>query len=171
MTKFSPEYIKFVTNSEAIQRLWRERGVRVGDWCIRQRTTGRKLIGFVQKQSIEQADGFDLPSWVVNIDLDGYGWLPHVYCNKPKHIPEDWAWLPTLDDLVEGVVQAITPLEIEFEQVAGLQINYDAGDETWIPWIHDELFSKQLVETDYESDVKLVLAHLLERVLEEEKHE
>jgi len=150
--RFSPEYIKFVTESEAIQALWRKRDVRPGDY-ISLPTTGS--IWLITRLV---ADGWK--AMCVIADIAGEEHL--LLADKRVYV----RWLPTLSDLLDMLEEAGWSWNAH-------HIPGDEGVPTWGYtvgairitdfWASDW---DAVENSEVESDKELAAARLLARVLE-----
>lgn len=97
--QFSQEYIDYILSDDAkaLQEVWRRDGVSEGDDCVGTNGDTSGLRGIVHRHRLKMTDGGMATGFAVSENLDG---ILHWYCNKDKHIPEDWAWLPSLHDLL-----------------------------------------------------------------------
>lgn len=162
--KFSPEYIAFVTNSKLIQALWRKRGVRVGDIFIFSKQWNDPclyLVVGVHPPTKRARQWYVDYIYLSDLGLDRDGVITHW-----GETVRVLRWLPTLDDLVEGLEK----------RVGGASLLFRSAELGWRGqvWSHDYLCScidcgkERLASTVASKEPIIVLAHLMERVLEEE---
>ena len=145
--RFSPEYIDFVTKCEPIQALWRKRGVWVGDWIWRAVVyEDVRMIVKIEKPNIQDIAAY----------LDNGRRLYRRHLKKPELI----AWLPTLSDLLDLIIQA----NKECDERADLtELAYVYDDNSW--GVADWCDGVVIRDGGWNDDSELAAARLLERVL------
>jgi len=140
--RFSEEYIKFVTQSEAIQAAWQKRGVRVGDWVW-------------VKTSLLKVEGL---GWIETVYGKGTGTSVWMLPDKRSVMAPilDLLWLPALSDSLDG-------LEAEgYEPCLSSELNEDTEEMEY------RVYCAFRAGEEIDTDRELAAARLLGRVLEKE---
>jgi len=149
--QFSPEYIAHILSDEAkgLQEVWRRNGVSEGDHCVGTNRDTGGVRGVVHRHRLQTTDGGMAAGFAVSENLNG---TLHWYCNKDKRIPEDWAWLAGLYDLLQII------------EGAGVRISIFAPEEYSEHWL---IAGDRVGESADDRDLMLAAAKLAVRAIGE----
>jgi len=144
--RFRQEYIDFVTKSEPIQAAWQKRGLRLGDWIYRAVYEDLRMIVKIEKPNVHDIAAY----------LDNGKRLYRRHVKKPELI----AWLPTLSDLLDMLVDQYRRTVCSDMLIC--------GEGATLGKLRDKIFNDYHKGSYNGGDLELAAARPLERVLEKE---